>query len=1427
MYDVLQKNTRLGPRLKKLVALQFVPFPESFHKIDDVVVTSYELLTKYITDAPSRLAREQLMRPWALLVLDEAHSAMSNSCWKSISSVRNNVGGEGVRAVGLTGTPYRKQDEYSKPTLGVRGASQFLDRLGPQLHRVSPQHLEQEGAIAKMTFICVEVPCSSPGEATLLEAKDQLAFSDAKLQAVFDIVATHRKLGQRGLVYVDKLAIVKDFERMSDAWGATRVRYVSGTGKATVIKKVFEDLKKGMVDVVVLSRMGDESIDLPEVAFAVQIDWKGDSHQQKIQRAGRVARNPGGLRDQKQATVYFLVSHDSTCEEWRNMIAFKEVLKRCEGYDLHRMTAAAVASAAPKERYLVPPNSTTMAHRQEDMYARGVASKARALEAERLGSRIKRDARDIPTVMREHFRKVARDLKARREKDLDGIYDKAYETALNDFRAGRVVQQKHPFARILKGGEESESEDEDPFDPTDLVYNVEWARKPVTQQPVAQQPVSPIVKRIKRAKLDLDAVISSVQRLQLVVNRPQRTLIFPQKQATPGQIWEQTILLEACMGQSRNADALALHGIEGMPLMPDELDLHLGAYRLRNTPDNSCDRQDARHVSVRETWKDKIVPPVPKMRNVQFDSKDKTVPAAPKLKKVQHNIDHSRGTVDLASIALALLSCFMQESMRSASKRNASYVEPYDLDACPPTASYVIELIAWVARGEQPTKHDANDELLFPPQLRNAPCHVTDAVNYLHVISDDHMEEKFSFAKKRVMKTVDGGAELRRTNCQQGVFLYCYTLLLQFHEAIEATDPGVAAVRTARADVRAVLVFANEHDKAAVRYRNSVLIHLMSQINSGGPHFSESDIDSMKAAVENLPRARAEQIADVVMHPLNDPTGKKFRDDLLAKLLRTMYPTAGKEQIQKRMKNCKGSRGPFGNNGEPTDVGMARLYNQYMHDCHQRPGNVAHLIRSVRLHANFNRTEWVTADGSKAVPATDEQGFPVHAVARDWPPDVYNATVVGNATPTDAASLVKLRAVPENMHGMTRDIAAYAAKSQAAVARHYVPGVKAENVAHSDRYSNRLRGMIAIAAALVTKEEIAEFIESPPPWSEREGVYVSTCKTKWARWSIASRMAFTGFHRPHTPFEFDPASPLPWHSIVEINPSNASEEYAFGPPKGWDVVRAFSVPRSRVHVVADELVSLAETARTKKRLSEAMLAPRQCVVSGLGMQKNRDEPASDSYADRIMKKAATQLGVLANKYEEVVVQVRLMPPSSSLLFEYEESAQLADIAQFIKNTPLLPIDDGLQRVAVQVRGLGCYTDLMNDYDGKTKLRTAVSTFCEYYTRSAQVIVLSSVEERAEAVRTTLLGEETSQWSEAMKNHFQMALERGSRKHDFAVSQLAAWHPEFVHIVAPQRAAAAAVLNESVEEGSASGSEPDSGSESGSEPEADADANLDI
>jgi len=259
-----------------------------------VTLTTYQILT-WRADRESAFPHLELFRArsWGLIVYDEVH-LLPAPVFRATADL------QARRRLGLTATLVRED--------GREGDVFAL--IGPKRFDVPWKDLEQQAWIATATCVEVRVPMSAERrmEYALAERRVQFrvaAENPAKLGHLRDILR-HYPDGRVLVIggYLDQVeAIAKDI-------GAPLV-----TGKTAQAERerVYEQFRQGELKRIVLSKVGNFAVDLPDADVLIQVSGAFGSRQEEAQRLGRILRPK---RDGRVAHFFTLVSRDTREEEF-------------------------------------------------------------------------------------------------------------------------------------------------------------------------------------------------------------------------------------------------------------------------------------------------------------------------------------------------------------------------------------------------------------------------------------------------------------------------------------------------------------------------------------------------------------------------------------------------------------------------------------------------------------------------------------------------------------------------------------------------------------------------------------------------------------------------------------------------------------------------------------------------------------------------------------------------------------------------------------------------------------------------------------------------------------------------------------------------------------------------------------------------------
>ena len=243
-------------------------------------------------------------REWGLCLLDEVHVVPAQMFRKVLATTNSHC------KLGLTATLVREDE--------LIGDLNFL--IGPKLFEANWLDLTNDGHIARVQ--CIEVWCEMTKEFYREYLKQEVlnsanrqrllfVMNPNKFRACEFLVDYHeRERGDKIIVFSDNIFALQEY--------ATRMKRPMIYGKTphaerTQILNVFKHSDK--VNTVFLSKVGDNSIDIPEANVLIQISSHAGSRRQEAQRLGRILRAkrepPGKARPQFNAFFYTLVSRDT------------------------------------------------------------------------------------------------------------------------------------------------------------------------------------------------------------------------------------------------------------------------------------------------------------------------------------------------------------------------------------------------------------------------------------------------------------------------------------------------------------------------------------------------------------------------------------------------------------------------------------------------------------------------------------------------------------------------------------------------------------------------------------------------------------------------------------------------------------------------------------------------------------------------------------------------------------------------------------------------------------------------------------------------------------------------------------------------------------------------------------------------------------
>jgi DNA excision repair protein ERCC-3 len=287
-------------------------------EIKPVTIATYQILTAKRKGEYAHLALLDAL-DWGLIIYDEVH-LLPAPVFKLTAEL------QARRRLGLTATLVREDGRESD----------VFSLIGPKRFDAPWKEIEAQGFISPAS--CYEVRIDLPQQERLeyaASADDEryrlAATAPAKLGVVRELVAKHE--GERILVIgqyldqIDELALALNAPKLT---GATPI---------DERERLYQDFRDGTTKVLVVSKVANFSVDLPEATVAIQVSGSFGSRQEEAQRLGRLLRpKESGL----PANFYTLVARDTVDQDFAQN---RQRFLAEQGYSYTILDAHALAAA--------------------------------------------------------------------------------------------------------------------------------------------------------------------------------------------------------------------------------------------------------------------------------------------------------------------------------------------------------------------------------------------------------------------------------------------------------------------------------------------------------------------------------------------------------------------------------------------------------------------------------------------------------------------------------------------------------------------------------------------------------------------------------------------------------------------------------------------------------------------------------------------------------------------------------------------------------------------------------------------------------------------------------------------------------------------------------------------------------------------------
>lgn len=263
-------------------------------EIRDITVTTYQILT-YRGKKDDEFTHFNIFdkKNWGLIIYDEVHLLPA-----PVFQVTAHI--QSKRRLGLTATLVR-EDGREKDVFSL---------IGPKKFDMPWKNLEQQGWIAEA--ICYEIRVHMPEKSRIIYATSDdrnkyriAAENPFKYEIVKRIIDYHKN---------DRILIIGMYlEQLEKIAESLKAPLITGKIPNKERERIYSDFRKGNINILVVSKVANFAIDLPDANVAIQVSGTFGSRQEEAQRLGRILRPK---KDGSSAKFYSIVTKDTRDQEY-------------------------------------------------------------------------------------------------------------------------------------------------------------------------------------------------------------------------------------------------------------------------------------------------------------------------------------------------------------------------------------------------------------------------------------------------------------------------------------------------------------------------------------------------------------------------------------------------------------------------------------------------------------------------------------------------------------------------------------------------------------------------------------------------------------------------------------------------------------------------------------------------------------------------------------------------------------------------------------------------------------------------------------------------------------------------------------------------------------------------------------------------------
>ena len=263
-------------------------------EIRPVTIATYQILT-YRKTKTSPFEHFKIFEAanWGLVIYDEVHM-LPAPVFRAVAEL------QAKRRLGLTATLVREDGKEED----------VFSLIGPKRVDVPWKTLEKDGFIATAHCLEIRVPLPTDERMEYAVADQRARFRIAsenslKLVVVDELLAAHPG---------DSVLIIGQYlEQLRVLGRRLKAPVLTGQTPEKERETLYRQFREGQLRVLIVSKVANFAIDLPDASVAIQVSGTFGSRQEEAQRLGRILRPKG---ERNISYFYSLISRDSNEQEF-------------------------------------------------------------------------------------------------------------------------------------------------------------------------------------------------------------------------------------------------------------------------------------------------------------------------------------------------------------------------------------------------------------------------------------------------------------------------------------------------------------------------------------------------------------------------------------------------------------------------------------------------------------------------------------------------------------------------------------------------------------------------------------------------------------------------------------------------------------------------------------------------------------------------------------------------------------------------------------------------------------------------------------------------------------------------------------------------------------------------------------------------------